>query len=144
MLHNACIRYDKSLKQKPSLTARAVNQHEVAGDSGTYGEDGDYVEEGLMPDGIDTPSDDFYNLNTTNFNRNPQVKSIIPRTPKGKQKPSEVASNKPRYNGPVYVPKHIYIKLSEEVKKGDRPILSGKEGQLSAQLAEFCPMLDKK
>ena len=29
MLQNACIRYDKSLKQKPSSTSRAVYQHEL-------------------------------------------------------------------------------------------------------------------
>ena len=103
MLQTACMRYDKSLKQKPSSTARAVYQHGLDGDSGTDGEDGDYIEEGLALDGIDTPSDDLYNINATNFNRNPQVKSLIPRTPKGKQKPIKVASNKPRYHGPVYL-----------------------------------------
>ena len=72
MLQNVCIRYDKSLKQKPSSTARAVYQHELDGDSGTDGDDGDYVEEGFEPDVINTPSDDFYNTNTTNFNRNPK------------------------------------------------------------------------
>ena len=40
----------------------------------------------------------------------------MPTTPKGKPKP-KVASNKPRYNGPVYLPKHICDMLSEEVKK---------------------------
>ena len=44
-----------------------------------------------------------------------------------------VASNKPRYKGPVYHPMHIYDMLSEEVKKELEKILSGKEGQLSAQ-----------
>ena len=57
MLQNACIRYDKSLKQKPSPTAGAVYQHELDGDSGTDVEDGDYIEEGFMLDGIDTSSD---------------------------------------------------------------------------------------
>ena len=42
------------------------------------GEDGDYTEEEFTPDGIDTPSDDFYILNTTNSNRNSQVKSLGP------------------------------------------------------------------
>ena len=78
MLQNACIRYDKSLKQKPSPAARAVYQHEIDGDSVTDDDDGEYVEEGFAPDGIDTPSDDFYNINTTKFNRNPQVKSSSP------------------------------------------------------------------
>ena len=42
---------------------------------------------------------------------------VLPRTPKHKQNPSEVASNKPRYKGPVYLPNHIFDMLSEEVKK---------------------------
>ena len=114
MLQNACI--SKSLKQKPSSTARAVSRHELDGDSCTDGDDGDYAEEGFGTDGIDTPSDDFYNINTTNFNRNPQVKPFIPRTPKGEPKP-KVTSNKSRYNGQAYLPKHIYDMLSEEVKE---------------------------
>ena len=85
MLQNGYIRYNKSLEQKPSSTARAVYQYELDGDSGTDGDDGDYVEQGFAPTGIDTPSDDFYNIKTTNFNRNPQVKSLIPRTLKVSQ-----------------------------------------------------------
>ena len=60
------------------------------------GDDGDYVEE-FAPDGIDTLSDDFYNINSTNFNRTPQVKSLLPRTPKGIPRPN-ASFNKPRYN----------------------------------------------
>ena len=109
----ACIRYDKSQKQKPSSTARAVYQHELDGDSGTDGHDGDYVAEGFVPAEIDTPSDDFCNnINTTNFNRNPQVKSLIPRKPQGRLQPGKFTSNTPWYNGPVYLPKHIYALLS--------------------------------
>ena len=67
MLQNAHIRYGNNLKQKPSPTARAVYQHELDEGSGTDGDDGDYVEEGFAPDGIDTPSDDVYNINTTIF-----------------------------------------------------------------------------
>ena len=50
MLQNACIRYDESLKQKPSSTARAVYQHELDEDLGTDGDDGDYVEEAFAHD----------------------------------------------------------------------------------------------
>ena len=59
MLQNACIRHDKTLKQKPSSTARAVYQHvnELDEDSGTNGDEGGYVEEGFTPDVIATPSD---------------------------------------------------------------------------------------
>ena len=60
MLQNACIRYDKGLKQTPSPTARAVYLHRHGGDPGADGEDGDYLQERFMPGGIDNPSDDFY------------------------------------------------------------------------------------
>ena len=43
MLQNACIRYDKHLKQEPSSTARAVYQHNFDGDSGPD-DDEDYVD----------------------------------------------------------------------------------------------------
>ena len=33
MFHNACIRYDKTLKQKPSTTSRAAYQHELPNSS---------------------------------------------------------------------------------------------------------------
>ena len=107
---NACIMYNKSLKQKPSSTARAVYQNELDEASG---DDWDYVEEEFAPNGVDTPSDDFYNINTTNFYRNHEIKSLIPRTPKGKPMPKTTS----RYNGPVYHSKHIYDMLSEEVEK---------------------------
>ena len=112
MLH---IRYDKHLKHKPSSTARAVYQQDFDGDSGPVDDHGDYVDEGFAPDGIDTPSDDFYNIHTTNFNRNLQVKSLIPRTPPGKHKTN---FNKPWHNDLFYLPKHLYDLLNEEAKKG--------------------------
>ena len=62
MLQNPCIRYVKHLKQIPSSTARAVYLHDFDGDSGP---DDDDVDEGFAPDGIDTPSDDFYNIHST-------------------------------------------------------------------------------
>ena len=116
MLQNACIRYDESLKQKPSSTTRAVYLHGVGETSGIDGYDMDYVEEEFAPDGIETLFDDFYNINTTNLKGDPQVKSLIPRTPKCKPKPQSTSS-KPRYNGTVYLPKHIYDMLSEKVEK---------------------------
>ena len=66
---------------------RAVYQHDFDRDSGPDDDDGDYVDEGFAPNGIDTPSDEFYNIHTTNFNRNPQIKTLIPKTPPGKLKP---------------------------------------------------------
>ena len=50
MLQNACIRYDKTLKQKPSTTSRAVYQHEIEEDPGVHDEEDDYLDDNLAPD----------------------------------------------------------------------------------------------
>ena len=57
MLENACIRYAKLLKQKPSTTSRAVYQHDVDDDPGIHDEENDYLDDNFATDGIDTPSD---------------------------------------------------------------------------------------
>ena len=113
MLQNACIRYDKTLKHKPS----AVYQHEVEDDPGIHDEEDDYLDDNFAPDGIDTHSDDVYNVHNTNFKRTPHVESLIPRKPPGKSKPHKAMPPKPRYKGPVYVTKHIYNLLNEDIKK---------------------------
>ena len=94
MLQNACIRYDKTLKPKPSTTSRAVYQHEVDDVPDIHDEEDDSLDDNFAPDGIDTPSDDIYNIYNTNFKRNPPVKSLIPRKPPGKVK-SKVIPPKP-------------------------------------------------
>ena len=45
MLQNACIRYDKTLKQKPSTTSRAVYQHELDEDPSGHDEEDDYLDD---------------------------------------------------------------------------------------------------
>ena len=117
MLQNACIRYDKTLKQKPSTTSRAVYQHELDDDHSVHDEEDDYLDEDFAPDDIDTSSDDIYNVHNTNFKRSPNVKSLIPRTQLGNPKSRKAIHPKPRYNGPVYFCKHIYNMLSEDIKK---------------------------
>ena len=84
VLQNACIRYDKTLKQKPSTTSRAAYQHDVDNDPGIHDEEDDYLDDNFAPDGKDKPSDDIYNIHNTNFKRNPQVKSLIPMKSPGK------------------------------------------------------------
>ena len=108
MLQNACIRYDKTIIHKPSTTSRAVYQHEVDADPDTHDEEDSYLDDNLAPVGIDTPSDDMYNIHNTNFKRNPQVKSLVPRKPPRKSKPNKAIPPEPGYNGPVCLPKHIY------------------------------------
>ena len=94
MLQNACIRYDKNLKQKPSSRSRAVYQLELDADPSIHNEEDNYLDDTFAPDGIDTPSDDIYNVHNTNFKRTPYVKSLIPRT--GKSKPQKAIPSKPR------------------------------------------------
>ena len=67
MLQNACIIYGRTLKQKPSTTSRAVFQHEVDDDPSIHDEEDDYLHDNFAPDGIDTSSDEKYNVHNTNF-----------------------------------------------------------------------------
>ena len=77
MLQNAHVRYDKTLKHKPSTTSRAVYQHEVDDDPGTHDEEDNYLDDNLAPDGIDTSSDNMYIVHNTNFKRNPQENHLF-------------------------------------------------------------------
>ena len=132
MLQNVCIRYDKTLKQKPSTTSRDVYQHKLDEDPSVHDEEDDYLDGNFAPDGIDTPSNGVYNIHNTNFNRTPHVKSLIPRTSPGKHKSNKVIPPKPRYNGPVYLPKHIYNMLSDDIKKALDKYNQEKEGSIQA------------
>ena len=114
MLQNTCIRYDKTLKQKPSTTSKSIYEHELDEDPSVHGEEDDYMDHNFAPDGTDTPSDDIFNIHNTNCNRAPQVKSLIPRTPPGKPKSNEDVPVKHKHNGTVSLPKHY---LSDDVKK---------------------------
>ena len=71
MLQNTCISYDKTLKQKPSTTSRAVYQHELDNDPSIHDDEDDYLDDKFAPDGIDTPSNDIYNVHSTNFKSSP-------------------------------------------------------------------------
>ena len=69
--------------------------------------------------GIDTPSDEFYSINTTQYVP-PMLAmhKLQPRLPKPNQSPSTFPKKqtKQRWTGPIYQPAHIYKLLSQEVK----------------------------
>ena len=97
MLQNACIRYDKMLKQKPSPTSQAVYQHKIDDDDPSiHDEEDDYLDDNFAPESIDTSSDNIYNVHNTNFKRTTHVKSLIPRRSPGKSKPCKAMPPKPR------------------------------------------------
>ena len=47
MLQNACIRYDKTLKQNPYTTSRAAYQHELDEDSSVHDQEDDFLDDNL-------------------------------------------------------------------------------------------------
>ena len=133
MLQNACIRYDKKLKQKSSTTARAVYQHELDDDPSIHDEEDDYLDDSLAPDGIDSPSDDIYNVHNTNFKRTPHVKSLIPRT-------SPLKSNPTRLNLQNLGIMDLYTSpnnmLSEDIKKEIAKYNRAKEGSIQGYMSQ--------
>ena len=69
--------------------------------------------------GIDTPSDEVYNINTTQYV--PQLSSrhkLQHRLPKPNQSPETFPKKqtRQRWTAPIYLPAHIYKLLSQEVK----------------------------
>ena len=120
MLQNACIRYDKDLKHKPSPTSRAVYQHNTADDDmHILEEEEDLMDNEDDPYEIGSTHDGSYHIHKTNSRRQPHIKPFNTRKPYDK---SNLPSPKPRYNGPVYLPRHIYHMLHEDAKKGPRSI----------------------
>ena len=69
--------------------------------------------------GIDTPSDEFYNIHTTQYVPPMSARhNLQPRLPKPNQSPEAFPKKqtKQRWTGPIYLPAHIYKLLSQEVK----------------------------
>ena len=69
--------------------------------------------------GIDTPSDEFYNIHTTQYVPPMSARhKLQPRLPKPNQSPETFPKKqtKQRWTGPIYLPAHIYKLLSQEVK----------------------------
>ena len=97
------------------------------------------MDDNFAPDGIDTPCDDIYNIHNTNFYRTPHVKSLISRTPTGKPKSNKAIPPKPRYNGCVHLPKHIYNMPTDNVKKE----LDNYDQENMTQYKSSCPRMAK-
>ncbi len=120
LLQNACIRYDKAIKTKPSPAARAAYQHDI---QDIYHDFEDLVDTGTTYGGIDTPAEDFYRVNTTNRKKShskypaPPVQSPFPTKQHfqpPKTTPKAQPSSEPRYKGPIYLPSHIFRLMNKE------------------------------
>ncbi len=112
LLIDTCVIHDKKNKSKPSRTSRAVYQHEIEEDDNHSS----YID-------IDDINDEIYQVNATNINRKPPMLSPAHRRPhsnnnnRSNNNSNYKDNSKPKYNGPIYLPKEIYNMLSEEAKK---------------------------
>ena len=119
LLQNACIRYDSSLKSRPTPVSRAAYQHELSPDQHDNPYLQDYSSSGTTYGGIDMPAEEFYQVHTTNLNRPPNVSTITPRKPT--TSPPTGIPNRRRSPGPIFLPANIYKLLNDvaikELKK---------------------------
>ncbi len=127
LLINACVRYDKT--KKANVAKKSNVYATIVQDSGD-----DVISipdsSSTIYDGIDTPSEDFIQINSTrgNFRPNqfrgkpklPPQSSRPSRTPFLPSNPSQQASTpsvpQKKYEGPVYLPSHIFNMLGREAK----------------------------
>ena len=114
MLQNACIRFDKTLKHKPSPTSRVYTTMIQLMKIFIHRKKRQTSLTAAKIDEIGTTHDDIYNVHKTTSTRPPHTKPPNPRKPHDKFKSS---NPKPRYSGPVYLPTHIYQMPNEDVKK---------------------------
>ena len=119
LLQNACIRYDSTHTSRPSPASRAAYQHELSPDQHDNPYPQDYSSSGMTNGGIDMPTEEFYQVHTTNLNRPPPVSSITPRKPTSS--PPHGRPGPRRSPGPIFLPANIDKLLSDvaikELKK---------------------------
>ena len=119
LLINACVRYDRT--KKANIAKRGhIYQTSSTPDNDGFNDEIPYETPGRDPYmGIDTPSDEFYNIHTTQYVPPMSARHILqPRLPKPNQSPETFPKKqaKQRWTGPIYLPAHIYKFLSQEVK----------------------------
>ena len=110
LLINACVRYDRT--KKANIAKRGhIYQTSSTPDNDGFNDDIPNEKPGRYPYmGIDTPSDEFYNTNTTQYvpPMSPRHK-LQPRLPKPNQNPTTFPKKqtKQRLTGSIYLPAHI-------------------------------------
>ena len=115
LLTNACVKYDRTKKEtlpKEVISTTPTNDDFI----------GQLPSETPVSDpymGIDTPSDEFYNIHTTQYVPPMSARhKLQPRFPKPNQSAETFPKKqtKQKCTGPIYLPAHIYELLSQEVK----------------------------
>ena len=110
LLINACVRYDRT--KKANIAKRGhIYQTSSTPDNDGFNDEIPYetpVRDPYM--GIDTPSDEFYNIHTTQYVPPMSVRhKLQPRLPKPNQSAESFPKKetKQRWTGPIYLPAHI-------------------------------------
>ena len=119
LLINACVRYYRT--KKANIAKRGhIYQISSKPDNDGFTDEIPYEAPSRDPYmGIDTPSDEFYNIHTTQYV--PPVSArhkLQSRLPKPNQSPVTFPKKqtKQRWTGPIYLPAHTYKLKSQEVK----------------------------
>ena len=121
LLINACVRYDKTKK------ANIAKQGHIYQTTFSQNND-DFI--GQIPSetpisdpymGIDTPSDEFYNINTNQSGppisaRHKLQPRLLRTNPNTKPNTFPKKPARQKWTGPIYLPGHIYKLLSQEAK----------------------------
>ena len=110
-LINACVRYDRT--EKANVAKRGhIYQTSSTPDNDGFNDEIPYETPGRDPYmGIDTPSDEFYNIHTTQYVPPMSARQKLqPRLPKPNQSPEKhLQRNKPNKDGLVlFIYQHIY------------------------------------
>ena len=119
LLINACVRYDRT--KKANIAKRGhIDQTSSTPDNDGFNDKIPYETPGRDPYiGIDTPSDEFYNIHTTQYvppmSARHKLQHILPK-PNQSPETFPKKQTKQRWTGPIYLPAHIYKLLSQEVK----------------------------
>ena len=121
LLINACVRYDRTKE------ANIAKQGHIYQTTFTQG-NGIFIGQ-IPPDtpigdpymGIDTPSEEFYNINTNQsgppMSARHKLQPRLQRTnPNVKPRIFPKKSTRQKWTGPIYLPSHIYNLLSQEAK----------------------------
>ena len=126
LLINACGRYDGTRKANIGKQGHIYEAAAYSYDDGYCDKDPYPTPWGYPSHRIDTPSEEFYHINTTHAS--PPMSSrhkLRPRLPRPNSGPTRLPNNsltqnaptkKNTWTGTIYLPGHIYVILSQDVK----------------------------
>ena len=121
LLMNACVRYDRTKKANVAKRGHIYQTTLTTHDDDFIGQ---FPSETPLSDpymGIDTPSDEFYNINTNQSGppasaRHKVQPRLLRSNPNTKPNTFPKKPARQKWTGPIYLPAHIYKLLSQEAK----------------------------